>query len=106
MSTVEIVFLKDYQVKDSEGRKYKKGKKYSLNPGSATHFTRRGLAEKVKSDAEIKAEKEAEKANKTADKAAEKLEDAYQELENQEFFAQIDSPPPSIETCTLSPVGG
>lgn len=62
MTTREIKFNQNYKVKDEEGKEYKEGKTYSMSEPSANHFVMRGLAEKILSVAEKKAEKAAEDA--------------------------------------------
>lgn len=42
-----IRFLKDHTVDAVDGETYEEGKSYEMNPESAFHFTRRGLAEEV-----------------------------------------------------------
>jgi hypothetical protein len=44
---VKIRFFQDYQVKDAEGREFKKGEVYDLPPDSARHFLNRRRAEAV-----------------------------------------------------------
>ena len=45
--TKTIRFLKTYTVAAADGETYEEGKSYDMNPESAFHFTRRGLAEEV-----------------------------------------------------------
>jgi len=75
MSSRNVKFNQDYTVKDAEGKKYVKDKTYSMSEASANHFAKRGIAEKIKNDAEKKAEKQANDALKKANDAAQLAED-------------------------------
>lgn len=45
--SVQVAFLKDYQVKDEIATSYTKGSKVKMSEASANHFIKRGIAEKV-----------------------------------------------------------
>jgi hypothetical protein len=70
MANREVEFNQDYRVKDEEGKKYYKGKKYSMSEASANHFFKRGLAEKIDTADEKKARKAADDAARIAKEAA------------------------------------
>ena len=57
MADVKVKFLRNYKVKDDEGKEFKEGKVYSMSPESAAHFEKRGAAVQV--TGESKAKKEA-----------------------------------------------
>ena len=42
--TVKVRFVRDYQVKDAEGKVYEEGKTYPMPEASAQHFVRRRVA--------------------------------------------------------------
>lgn len=77
MSNRDVKFNQNYKVKDAEGKKYSEGKTYSMSESSANHFAKRGVAEKILTDAEKKTAKDAIAAEKKDKAEAQLVEDVY-----------------------------
>ena len=94
MSNVKVKFIRDYKVKDEEGKEYAEGKTYPMNEASAQHFVRRGAAVLIDGatpapEAPHTLTKAEEKKALAADKKAEK-----KALADAKKAAKDGNPPP------------
>lgn len=48
---MKVRFVRDYTVKDEEGKEYKKGRVYDMSESSARHFLNRNAVEVVDAEA-------------------------------------------------------